>query len=86
MTSSSYGTMSSVGAGTASRLDLERARWTHGGDLFQDPSRYDSDDGAGQSPRLPLDSFGHVGGADSARSAVETPLRRILFEAKSPTQ
>lgn len=97
MTSSSYGTASSIGGlntaaaatstpGTASRHDLERARWTHGGDLFQDPSRYDSDDDAVQSPRFPIDSFGRAGGLDSARSSVRTPLQRILFESKSPTQ
>ncbi|TYZ51471.1 hypothetical protein PybrP1_010605, partial [[Pythium] brassicae (nom. inval.)] len=50
---SSYGTGSSA-AGDASE---GHPRWTHGGDLFQDPLRYDSDDGTGPSPRQFPDSF-----------------------------
>ncbi|KAF1330332.1 hypothetical protein FI667_g5034, partial [Globisporangium splendens] len=54
---SSYGTASSATAADNALLDA-RPRWTHGGDLFQDPLRYDSDDGAGPSPRQQFpDSF-----------------------------
>ncbi|GAB9467954.1 hypothetical protein Gpo141_00005282 [Globisporangium polare] len=62
---SSYGTVSSAtaadgaaGGGGRGRGSSEgRPRWTHGGDLFQDPLRYDSDDGTGPSPRQFPDSF-----------------------------
>ncbi|KAG2978082.1 hypothetical protein PC129_g3784 [Phytophthora cactorum] len=37
--------------------ERERPRWTHGGDLFQDPLRYDSDDGPVPSPRHFSDSY-----------------------------
>ncbi|KDO27050.1 hypothetical protein SPRG_07761 [Saprolegnia parasitica CBS 223.65] len=30
--------------------DQQKSRWTRGGDLFQDPLRYDSDDGNGATP------------------------------------
>ncbi|DAZ94462.1 TPA: hypothetical protein N0F65_003498 [Lagenidium giganteum] len=45
---SSYGTSSVT---TSSVHSVEPPRWTHGGDLFQDPLRYDSDDGNVPSPR-----------------------------------
>lgn len=61
---SSYGTVSSATAadgaasGGGGRGSGEgRPRWTHGGDLFQDPLRYDSDDGTGPSPRQFPNSF-----------------------------
>ncbi|KAE8977204.1 hypothetical protein PF011_g23746 [Phytophthora fragariae] len=55
---SSYGTRTegSVG-GFESEPKRERPRWTHGGDLFQDPLRYDSDDGPVPSPRQFSDSY-----------------------------
>lgn len=66
---SSYGTASSAtGAGDASE---GRPRWTHGGDLFQDPLRYDSDDGMGPSPRQFPDSFN-----SDASSATGTSYER----------
>jgi hypothetical protein len=42
-----YGT-TTIGNGNSSSFQnnpQEKPRWTHGGDLFQDPLRYDSDDG-----------------------------------------
>ncbi|GMF26462.1 unnamed protein product [Phytophthora fragariaefolia] len=54
-------TYSSYGTRTEGGFDLEpereRPRWTHGGDLFQDPLRYDSDDGPAPSPRHFSDSY-----------------------------
>lgn len=43
---SSYGTSTSSSMATS----IEPPRWTHGGDLFEDPLRYDSDDGNFPSP------------------------------------
>lgn len=56
---SSYGAVSSAVAADrdGSAGSGGRPRWTHGGDLFQDPLRYDSDDGTGPSPRQFPDSF-----------------------------
>ncbi|TDH66905.1 hypothetical protein CCR75_007489 [Bremia lactucae] len=53
LTASSLGTSASSSYGTRPVGDPERGRprWTHGGDLFQDPLRYDSDDGP--VPSLP---------------------------------
>lgn len=64
---SSYGTASSATAAD----NVERPRWTHGGDLFQDPLRYDSDDGTGPSPRQFPDSFN-----SDASSATATSYER----------
>ncbi|CAH0493806.1 unnamed protein product [Peronospora farinosa] len=50
----SYGTRTK-GPGDYER-ETERPRWTHGGDLFQDPLRYDSDDEPVPSPRHFLES------------------------------
>lgn len=100
ITSSSYGTTSSIGplssaalmaamaaanaatpgSSTLTRLDLERARWTHGGDLFQDPTRYDSDDGTGPSPRFAVD------GPRSSRGHGQVGPNRIPFDPKSQVQ
>lgn len=53
LTSSGYGTTNSTRV-----ADGERPRWTHGGDLFQDPLRYDSDDDTSLlSPRQFPDSY-----------------------------
>lgn len=55
---SSYGTRTEGSAGAFEREpERERPRWTHGGDLFQDPLRYDSDDGPVPSPRHFSDSY-----------------------------
>ncbi|KAH7484222.1 hypothetical protein PRIC1_003521 [Phytophthora ramorum] len=54
----SYGTRTEGSAGSIEREpERERPRWTHGGDLFQDPLRYDSDDGPVSSPRHFSDSY-----------------------------
>lgn len=52
---SSYGTRTE--ASGAYDREPQRPRWTHGGDLFQDPLRYDSDDGPVPSPRHFSDSY-----------------------------
>ncbi|KAJ8525570.1 hypothetical protein ON010_g15544 [Phytophthora cinnamomi] len=55
---SSYGTRTEGSVGGFDREpERERPRWTHGGDLFQDPLRYDSDDGPVPSPRHFSDSY-----------------------------
>ncbi|RLN60444.1 hypothetical protein BBJ28_00023192 [Nothophytophthora sp. Chile5] len=57
---SAYGSYSThVDSSTTGGFEQEpeRPRWTHGGDLFQDPLRYDSDDGPLPSPRHLPDSF-----------------------------
>lgn len=69
---SSYGTAS----GDASE---GHPRWTHGGDLFQDPLRYDSDDGTGPSPHQFPSSFN----SDASSSAAGASYERRL-SATSP--
>jgi len=54
---SSYGTRAEGLAIFDREPERERPRWTHGGDLFQDPLRYDSDDGPVPSPRHFSDSY-----------------------------
>ena len=55
LTTSAYG---SYGTRAEERQhERERPRWTHGGDLFQDPLRYDSDDGPAPSPHNFPDSY-----------------------------
>ena len=46
----SYGTRTEGLGGFEGETKRERPRWTHGGDLFQDPLRYDSDDEPVPSP------------------------------------
>jgi hypothetical protein len=75
---SSYGTTVSSSAGAATRT-LEPPRWTHGGDLFQDPLRYDSDENAGPSPRQFPDSFN-----SDHSSAATSYERRSLIPASFP--
>ncbi|KAG7389520.1 hypothetical protein PHYPSEUDO_010165 [Phytophthora pseudosyringae] len=53
----SYGTRTEGSGGFEREPERERPRWTHGGDLFQDPLRYDSDDGPVPSPRQFSDSY-----------------------------
>lgn len=65
---SSYGT----GSSAAGDVSEGHPRWTHGGDLFQDPLRYDSDDGTGPSPRQFPDSFN----SDASSSAAGTSFDR----------
>ncbi|KAI9914106.1 hypothetical protein PsorP6_005712 [Peronosclerospora sorghi] len=52
-----YGTRARDHARFERNREGERPRWTHGGDLFQDPLRYDSDDGPVPSPRRFSDSY-----------------------------
>ncbi|KAG1685150.1 hypothetical protein DVH05_011345 [Phytophthora capsici] len=54
---SSYGTRTEASVGYDREPERERPRWTHGGDLFQDPLRYDSDDGPVPSPHHFSDSY-----------------------------
>ncbi|CEG36671.1 uncharacterized protein PHALS_03339 [Plasmopara halstedii] len=51
----SYGTQLEDMVGFERNVEHESQRWIHGGDLFQDPLRYDSDDGLGPSPCQFLD-------------------------------
>ncbi|KAJ0410217.1 hypothetical protein P43SY_002549 [Pythium insidiosum] len=72
---SSYGTASSSSLLHPAGVRVnphEAPRWTHGGDLFLDPLRYDSDDGAGPSPRHFPDSFN----SDASSTTVASYERR----------
>ncbi|TMW63083.1 hypothetical protein Poli38472_005701 [Pythium oligandrum] len=75
---SSYGTTASS-TGVISQA-TEPPRWTHGGDLFQDPLRYDSDDGAGPSPRNFPNSFN----SDSSTTAASYGRRSSLTSSFVP--
>uniref|UniRef100_K3X8B5 Uncharacterized protein n=1 Tax=Globisporangium ultimum (strain ATCC 200006 / CBS 805.95 / DAOM BR144) TaxID=431595 RepID=K3X8B5_GLOUD len=75
---SSYGTASSATAADNALLDA-RPRWTHGGDLFQDPLRYDSDDGAGPSPRQQFpDSFNSDASSSNEQYQQRTSIASVF--------
>ena len=69
---SSYGTTNTTTTTTTSPITVvARERWTHGGDLFQDPLRYDSDENQNNSSSGLVSSYLNSLNSNSPRLIVE---------------